>query len=98
VFAGIEEQDAADDAAQGAGRGQPAQPALMAAQIPELGDGAPQVAGAQGHRVGDIGGDRRNAQGHEGREGDEGAAAGQGIHRPPGHRRHSHEHKFKAAH
>ena len=75
-----------------AGASQP-QAALMAAQIAELGEGPPQVAGAEGHGIGDVGGHRRDSHGHQHRKGDEGAAAGQGVHRSPGDGRQSHENK-----
>ena len=83
-LAGVQEQEAAGDAAQDAGRGQKPQVALMAAQVAELGNGPPQVARAEGHGVGDVGGHGGKPHCHEHRKGDEGAAAGQGVHRAAG--------------
>ncbi len=91
ALAGQHQQDRAEEAPEGGREQQAAGPGLLAFELGALGQRAAEVAGAERDGVGDVGRHRRHAEGGQRREGDEGAAAGDGVHRapPPPRRRRS---------
>ena len=59
----------------------------LARELPALGQHPAEGAGGHGERVGDVGGHGGESEGHERREGDERAAAREGVHGAGGDRR-----------
>jgi hypothetical protein len=57
---------------------------LLSSQVLELCKGAPQVAGAERHGVGHIGGDRRNAYSDKHWKRYKSSSAGQSVYGSPG--------------
>ncbi len=75
----MQQEEAAEQAADDAGRDQVPEALLLAFEVVELCESAADIAGAEGDGVGDVGGNGGQADEGQHGEGDEGAAAGEGV-------------------
>jgi hypothetical protein len=97
-IAAQQQQQAAEQAAAEASQQQWQQVATQRTQAGAGGPGAGQAGRPQGHGIGGAGGYRWQAHGEQGREGKEGTATGQGIHRAGGETRQGQQDEIGGGH